>query len=174
MQISDIETANLDVMERNLRRAAEYTQAHNLRFRPHAKTHKNPSLARKQLDLGAVGLTVAKVGEAEVMQRAKPRDILVAYPILGDHKLGRLMKVASEVPITVALDSIEAAGQLSRAACQSHVEISVLLEMDIGFGRVGVKPVEVHELAGVVRRLPCLRLVGLSFFPAGCGQEWRS
>ena len=76
MRITDLETPalliDLDIMERNLRRAAEYTRAHHLRLRPHTKTHKTPALARRQLDLGAVGLTVAKVGEAEVMLGAQP------------------------------------------------------------------------------------------------------
>ena len=58
---------DLDIMEQNLRRAAEYAAAHDLRLRPHTKTHKAPELARRQLALGAAGLTVAKVGEAEVM-----------------------------------------------------------------------------------------------------------
>ena len=76
MHISEVETPaiviDLDVMESNLRRVADYARSHNLRLRPHTKTHKTPELARRQLELGAAGLTVAKVGEAEVMIRAEP------------------------------------------------------------------------------------------------------
>jgi len=69
-------------MQRNLRRVAEYSGAHGLRLRPHTKTHKSPLIARRQLALGAAGLTVAKVGEAEVMLEASPPDMLVAYPVI--------------------------------------------------------------------------------------------
>jgi D-serine deaminase-like pyridoxal phosphate-dependent protein len=68
---------SLEIMERNLRRAAGYTAAHCLRFRPHTKTHKIPSLAVRQLELGAVGLTVATVSEEEVMLGARLRDLLL-------------------------------------------------------------------------------------------------
>src|SRR5437868_4918528 len=92
---------DLDIMESNLQRMAEYTRTHNLRLRPHTKTHKIPALARRQMDLGAAGITVAKVGEAEVMTAASPHDILVAYPIIGAQKVQRLMKVADGRGITV-------------------------------------------------------------------------
>src|ERR1039458_7269748 len=105
MTISDLETPalliDLDVMEGNLKKLADYSQKHRLRVRPHTKTHKIPALARKQLDLGAAGLTVAKVGEAEVMLAAQPPEVLVAYPIVGRRKLERLMQVAAKTSITV-------------------------------------------------------------------------
>ena len=114
MTISDLETPalliDLDIMESNLRKLADYSQKHGLRVRPHTKTHKIPALARKQLDLGASGLTVAKVGEAEVMLAAQPPDLLVAYPIVGPKKLERLMQVAGKTSITVSLDSAESPG----------------------------------------------------------------
>src|SRR5580700_2844354 len=120
MRVQDIETpallVDLDVMERNLRRVADYTQKHGLRLRPHTKTHKSPRIGRRQLDLGAAGLTVAKVGEAEVMLEAAPPDMLVAYPVIGPAKLKRLMAVARQTRVTVSLDSLGAARQLSEAA----------------------------------------------------------
>ena len=76
MQVQDLDTpaliVDLDIMEANLRRVAAYCAEHRLRLRPHTKTHKSPFLARQQLALGAAGLTVAKVGEAEVMVSAMP------------------------------------------------------------------------------------------------------
>ena len=81
LRVSDLDTPalviDLDVMERNLRKLADYGREHDLRIRPHTKTHKIPALARKQIDLGAAGLTVAKVGEAEVMLSADPPAFLV-------------------------------------------------------------------------------------------------
>ena len=87
MHISEVETpailVDLDIMERNLGRVADYAREHGLRLRPHTKTHKSIRLARRQLELGAAGLTVAKMGEAEVMLEAEPPDLLVAFPIVG-------------------------------------------------------------------------------------------
>ena len=91
MRTAEVDTpallVDLDVMERNLRRVADYAGSHGLRLRPHTKTHKSPRIGRRQLDLGAAGLTVAKVGEAEVMLDASPADLLVAYPVIGPAKL---------------------------------------------------------------------------------------
>lgn len=169
MKVSEIDTPalliDLDVMEDNLRRAAEYTSAHRIRFRPHAKTHKIPALAKKQLDLGAVGITVAKVSEAEILEQAQPGEFLVAYPVVGELKLKRLMGVAKRVPTTVALDSIEAASKLSDAACKAGVDVGILIEMDAGFGRVGVQPADVVALAKRVRSLSRLSVEGIAFFP---------
>src|SRR3954469_18747029 len=112
MHVSEIDTpalvVDLDIMERNLSRVADYTREHNLRLRPHTKTHKSPRIGRRQLESGAAGLTVAKVGEAEVMLRAEPEDLLVAYPVIGHAKLARLMEVAKRTHLTVALDSLDA------------------------------------------------------------------
>src|SRR6476661_699919 len=108
MHVSEIDTpalvVDLDIMERNLRRVAEYTREHGLRLRPHTKTHKSPRIGRRQLESGAAGLTVAKVSEAEVMINAEPPDLLVAYPIIGRSKLERLMAIARRTRVTVALD----------------------------------------------------------------------
>lgn len=169
MKISEIDTPalliDLDVMEDNLRRAAEYTSAHGIRFRPHAKTHKTPALAKKQLDLGAVGITVAKVGEAEILEQAQPDEFLIAYPVVGALKLKRLMEVARRIPTTVSLDSLDAARKLSAAASCAGVEVGILVEMDAGFRRVGVQPADVLALAQEVRRLSHLSFEGIAFFP---------
>jgi D-serine deaminase-like pyridoxal phosphate-dependent protein len=169
VRISDLETPSLlidlDVLEKNLHNAAAYTAANNLRFRPHTKTHKIPALARKQLDLGAVGLTVAKIGEAEVFLQVQPPDFLIAYPVVGEQKLNRLMQVAKRVPTAISLDSLEVARPLSEAGRANGVEIGVLVEMDVGFGRVGVRPSDVPQLVAEVRRLPFLKFEGIAFFP---------
>jgi D-serine deaminase-like pyridoxal phosphate-dependent protein len=153
-------------MERNLSRVAAYAREHGLRLRPHTKTHKIPALGRRQLDLGAVGLTVAKVGEGEVMLKATPPDLLVAYPVVGERKLSRLMDIARQTNVTVALDSLHAARELSDAARQAGVEVGILAEMDVGLNRVGVFPGPLLvELCEGIRRLPSLRLAGITFYP---------
>lgn len=170
MHISDLDTPalliDMDVMERNLTRVSEYASQHNFRLRPHTKTHKIPALARKQLHLGAVGLTVAKVGEAEVMLDAEPDDLLIAYPVIGAAKLQRLMNVAEHTRVTVALDSHEAVSQLSMAATQFGRTIGVLVEMDVGLGRVGVEPGEaILDMARAIEQCPGLTFEGLTFYP---------
>jgi D-serine deaminase-like pyridoxal phosphate-dependent protein len=170
MHITEIDTpalvVDLDVMERNLRRVADYTKTQGLRLRPHTKTHKSPRIGRRQLDLGAAGLTVAKVGEAEVMLDAAPHDLLVAYPVIGRSKLERLAAVARKTRVTVSLDSLFAARQLSDAAQAAGVEFGVLAEADVGLGRVGVTPgPELLDLARGIQRLPGLSLEGIAFYP---------
>ncbi len=169
MQVSELDTpalvVDLDVMERNLHRVADYCAEHNLRLRPHTKTHKSTFLARRQLELGAVGLTVAKVGEAEVMLGAHPKDLLVAYPVIGEPKLRRLAEIARVTRVTVALDSLTAACHLSKAGAAAGVEFSVLIEMDVGLGRVGVAPSDALDLARAVGALPNIRVRGLAFYP---------
>ncbi len=170
MRVADIDTpallVDLDVMERNLRRAADYAGKHGLRLRPHTKTHKSPRIGRRQLELGAAGLTVAKVGEAEVMLDAAPADMLVAYPVIGRAKLQRLMAIARRARVTVALDSMAAAQQLSEAAQAAGVQVGVLAETDVGLGRVGVSPgAELLDLARGIKRLASLSFEGIAFYP---------
>jgi D-serine deaminase-like pyridoxal phosphate-dependent protein len=170
MKITELETPalliDLDIMERNLNSMAAYTKAHGLRLRPHTKTHKTPALARRQMELGAVGITVAKVGEAEVMVSSSPNELLVAYPVIGGKKLHRLMDVAKHTNLTVSLDSVEAAQGLSDAAAGAGVTVGVLVEIDAGMGRVGVTPgPQVIALAKAIDRMPNLEFRGIAFYP---------
>ena len=170
MLVTELDTpalvVDLDIMQRNLCRVAEYCKSNDLRLRPHTKTHKSPLVGRRQLDSGAVGLTVAKVGEAEVMLGSDTPDLLVAYPVIGRSKLDRLMEVARRTRVTVALDSLFAAHQLSDAARAAQAEVGVLAEVDVGLGRVGVSPgEELLALAQGIQRLPHLRFEGITFYP---------
>lgn len=163
--IFDLDTpalvVDLDVMEANLVQMANYAREHNLRLRPHTKTHKSPILAQRQLELGAAGLTVAKPGEAEVMLAAHPRDILIAYPTLGAAKMERLRQIARHCELTVALDSIEAARQLSDAA----IPAGILVEFDAGLGRAGIHPLDLPRFVSEIKKLPNVQFRGISFYP---------
>jgi len=170
MRITELDTPalliDLDIMERNLARAAEYARANDLKLRPHTKTHKIPELARRQLSSGAAGLTVAKVGEAEVMIEAEPREVLVAYPVIGRRKLERLMAVGRRTKLLVALDHLLPARQLSDAAREARLTVGVLAEIDVGLGRVGVTPgPELVSLVEGIVRLPRLTFEGIAFYP---------
>jgi D-serine deaminase-like pyridoxal phosphate-dependent protein len=170
MHVSEIDTpalvVDLDRFERNLQRVADYARQHHLRLRPHTKTHKSVYVAGLQQQLGAAGLTVAKVSEAEVMLGAHPSDLLVAFPIVGHAKLDRLMEVARRTHVTVALDSTFAVHQLAAAARGASVTIGVLAEVDVGLGRVGVAPgPALVELAQCISRQPHLSFEGITFYP---------
>jgi D-serine deaminase-like pyridoxal phosphate-dependent protein len=174
VRIDELDTpavvVDLDVLDRNLKRLAAYSRDHQLAFRPHTKTHKIPEIARKQIETGACGITVAKVGEAEVMAEAGLDNILIAYPILGKPKLDRLMKLAHSRRITVALDSVEAVDGISSAANQSGCNLGILVECDLGMQRCGLQTVpEILKLARHVSSLPNVVFNGILFY---VGQIW--
>jgi D-serine deaminase-like pyridoxal phosphate-dependent protein len=163
-------TVDLDALERNLGRVADLCRRQGVGLRPHTKTHKSVEVSRLQLARGAVGLTVAKVGEAEVMANAGFDDILVAFPIMGAEKLRRLATIARARRLLVSLDSESAAQELSRAAAAQNVTIGVLVEFDAGGRRCGLDPgPDLVVLAKAIEKLPGLKFRGLmSYF----GNVW--
>lgn len=169
MTLSALETpapiVDLDRMERNLDRLADYTRVHGLSLRPHIKTHKSPIIAADQLRRGAVGVTCATTREAEVMSEVCD-DILVAYPPVGPARLRRLMALPSELRLTVALDSVEAIEELAAAAASAKRRVRVYVETDIGMRRVGAgSAAEIVALARLVDSRPALEYAGLAFYP---------
>lgn len=163
-------TINLDTLERNLDRMADYCREHGLGLRPHTKTHKTPEVGRMQMERGAVGLTVAKVGEAEVMAAAGLDNILIAYPIWGAEKLRRIAALAKEHTILLSLDNEATAEGLSQAARATGVTIGVLVEFDSGMRRCGLPPGPAClELARKIEKMPGLMFRGLMTFP---GNVW--
>jgi D-serine deaminase-like pyridoxal phosphate-dependent protein len=170
MNIGRIETPafliDQTILERNLRTMAEYCRDHRLALRPHTKTHKIPQVAKLQVESGACGITVAKVSEAEVMGAAGMNDIVIVYPLWGKSKWQRLTRLAEQVRVAVAMDSLLIAEGISKAAQEANVEIGVRLEFDTGFGRCGL-PIEPEsaEIARRVMDLPHLRWEGISFYP---------
>jgi D-serine deaminase-like pyridoxal phosphate-dependent protein len=170
MKVADLDTPaiviDLNIMERNLQRVQEYASSRGLRLRPHTKTHKIPALGRKQLQLGATGLTVAKTTEAEVMLSADPHDLLIAYPVYGPAKMQRLADLAGRTQITVALDSVAGVDALAAATEELGFEVGVLAEFDAGLHRVGVAPNgELLELVKAIASKPRLRFRGLTCYP---------
>ena len=103
------------LMARNISEMQALANSFRVNMRPHIKTHKTPQIARLQIAAGAVGITCAKLGEAEVMAEAGIGDILIAYPIVGPIKLRRLIALLDRAHVTVALDSLVAGHALSEA-----------------------------------------------------------
>jgi D-serine deaminase-like pyridoxal phosphate-dependent protein len=158
---------DLDLMEANMARIVAACLAHGVGWRPHAKAHKTPELAKMQLAAGAIGITCAKVGEAEVMAAAGIRDILIANQIVGAAKIERLVAVAAQADLIVCVDSVENARELDQAFRNAGRRLRVLIEVDIGMNRAGVAPgADVVALAREIARCAGLRLVGVEGWEA--------
>ena len=170
MKTTELETpavlVDVDIMERNLRRLADYSAEHGLSIRPHIKTHKIPELANRQIELGAVGITAAKLGEAEVMVDGGIEDVLVAYPLYGEAKWRRLMALAERARITISLDSTEIARCISDRAKEAGVTLRTLVEFDTGMKRCGL-PIQFDSMSVVkqIIDLPSLDFQGVLIYP---------
>lgn len=141
---------DIEALRANIRTMAEFFAPLRANLRPHFKTHKCTRIARLQIEAGAVGMTCAKVGEAEVLVSAGIRDILIANQVVGGLKAARLMKLLERgVDVKVAVDSEENVRELSRATTARGAELGVLVEVDVGMGRCGVPPGE--ALVGLCR-----------------------
>jgi D-serine deaminase-like pyridoxal phosphate-dependent protein len=141
---------DLDVLERNIARMQERCRVWGVALRPHVKTHKIPEIAQLQLDAGAIGITVAKVGEAEVLPGD---DVLVAYPLLKP-KLPRLQALAKNRRVKVAVDSVDVARDLAG--------IDTLVEIDVGVGRTGAQSPE----QAVAIAQACSDFQGIFYWPS--------
>lgn len=152
---------DLDRVEANLRRGAAIASAAGVALRPHTKTHKSPYFARLQLDLGATGLTAAKVGEAEVLAGAGFDDIFVASTPYGEEKAARLRRLNAGMRLAVGVDHLEQARLFSNAMAGSSAPLEVMIEVDTGGRRGGVAPADAGGLAADIASLPGLAVRGV-------------
>ena len=153
---------DLDILERNIAKMAQFIQAAGVDWRPHTKGIKIPAIAHKLISAGAIGVTCAKLGEAEVMAAAGIQDILIASQVVGQTKVTRLANLCHHADVMVAVDSIENVRQLSDAANQAGVSIRVVVEVNTGMDRCGVQPGEsALALAKQIAELPGLRFSGV-------------
>ena len=153
---------DLDVMEANIAHVADACRAQGVAWRPHVKSHKTIEIARKQIAAGAIGVTCAKLGEAEVLAAAGILDILIANQIVGPIKVRRLMALPREADVIVSVDSAENVAELAEAAKAAGRTQRVVIEVNTGMNRAGVEPgAPVVALADVIARHPALRLVGV-------------
>jgi D-serine deaminase-like pyridoxal phosphate-dependent protein len=153
--VSEVETPaliiDLDALDRNIAKMAEFARASGVRVRPHAKTHKSTAIALRQIALGAVGQCVQKVGEAEVLVRGGVKDVLVSNQVVGERKLRRLAALAKDATIALCFDASDQVDAASRVAREFGVVLGGLVEIEVGMERCGVAPGQ--DAAALARRV---------------------
>ncbi len=165
-RIEELDTPALCIdapmLERNIAYMANFLADKKAQLRPHTKTHKCPIIAWKQIRAGALGVTCAKLGEAEVMAAAGIDDILIANQIIGECKIRRLVALARRSDVMVAVERRDHAERLSAAMQNADLQLRVLIEVDVGMGRCGVEPGQATlGLAQQIKQLPGLKLCGI-------------
>jgi D-serine deaminase-like pyridoxal phosphate-dependent protein len=165
--VPDVDTPSLlidlDVLGRNVQEMGGVAGEAGVGLRPHTKTHKSPEIARMQLDAGATGITVAKVGEAEVMVDAGLDDVLIAYPIVGAQKLERLGALLERATVRLSLDAVEVAEGIGRVGKDVGSDVPVLVDVDTGHHRMGRAPGEASaRLALDIAAVAGVEVIGLS------------
>jgi D-serine deaminase-like pyridoxal phosphate-dependent protein len=170
MQISDLETpvpvVDIDIARRNIRRLQHYCDTHGFKLRPHIKTHKLPLFAHEQCRAGAAGITVQKIGEAEIMAQTGITDILLTYNVLGQAKAERVAHLTNFARVSVAIDNEKALESVIWAASQASSPIGLLIEFESGGNRQGVQtPQQAIDLARRAVRQPMIEFKGLMTYP---------
>jgi len=153
---------DLNAMEANVAKMAQYFRGVKSKLRAHAKTHKSPIIARKQIEAGAKGICCQKLGEAEVMTSQGISDILITSEVVDSEKIERLVRLARRYNITVAIDNLKVARATSEAAKRYGVRQGVMIEVDIRNRRCGVMPANpTAVLAREISTLKGLELRGI-------------
>jgi len=173
-RLEDVDTpaliVELDAFERNLATLGETLKGHNVRARPHAKTHKCPEIAKRQIAAGAVGICCQKVSEAEAMVEGGIGDVLVSNEVVGAQKIARLAELARRARIGVCVDNPENVRQIAA----SGAKLDVYVELEVGMRRCGVEPGQAAvELVKVIMNSRPLRFAGLQAYH-GRAQHVRS
>ena len=153
---------DLDTMEANIATVVAACRQHEVQWRPHSKCHKSAAIGQKLLEAGAMGITCAKLGEAEVLAAGGVKDLLIANLIVGPTKLQRLASLCEIADPIVCIDHIDQALPMNDVMVEKGQQVRVIFEVDIGLERVGVLPgPPLMELAAQVDPLPGLELVGI-------------
>ncbi len=150
---------DLAAVERNIRKMAAFFSGSDCELRPHAKTHKSPWIAHRQVSAGAIGIACAKLQDAKAFADAGIQHILVANQVVGQEKIRELLGISLQSEITVCVDQLENAQQISNEARRMGIVLPVLVEIDVGIQRCGVEP----GAATVSFVSELVKLKGLSF-----------
>ena len=158
----------MEEVERNIQTMARYFSGRPCKLRPHMKTHKLPVIAHKQIEAGAIGITCAKLGEAKIFLEAGIKNVLVANEIAGRMKIQRLIHLAGYGDLIVCVDQFENAKEISEAAGGHNRKINILVEVDVGLNRCGVKPEKpALELVQKLSQLKHLTFRGVMGYEGG-------
>src|SRR5699024_651736 len=152
---------DIDKLENNILEAVNFSKEYNLNYRPHIKTHKSIKIAKKQIDYGAIGVTVATVGEAEVMAEGGIKDILIAYTVTSTLKLERIKHIMQKSKITLSVDSKEQVVLLNDVFKEHQQKLNVWIEINSGLNRSGVEPNEAANLAKYIKNFSSLTIDGV-------------
>jgi len=157
---------DLDRFEANVAKLADHARTAGVGLRPHAKTHKCPEIARRQLAAGALGVSVATVPEAEAMAAAGIGGLLLTSPIVEPHKIARAVKIVADGrSLMLAVGHVREVELLAEAAASAGVTIDVLIDVDVGDHRTGVAPGEpALALAQEIAKRKQLRLRGVQAY----------
>lgn len=170
--VSSIDTPalvlELNAFERNLKRMADALALRGIRLRAHAKSHKCPEIARRQVAMGAVGVCCQKVSEAAVFVAAGLQDVLVTNQLMSAAKVARLFDLAAQARMGVLIDHPQQLALLRAQAAQSQVSLDVYVEVNVGANRCGAEPGEACvQLAREIVASPFLRFAGLHCYHGG-------
>jgi D-serine deaminase-like pyridoxal phosphate-dependent protein len=156
---------DLDAFEHNVRTMATFARSAGVRLRPHAKTHKCPAIALRQIAAGSVGQCCQKVGEAEALVRGGVRDVLVSNQVVGMAKLRRRASLGADATVALCFDAPDQVEAASRAATEFGVTIGGLVEIEVGMQRCGVAPGSpASQLAQRIADAPGLEFRGLQAY----------
>lgn len=151
-----------NTMQHNIAAMQKIADDAGVKLRPHTKTHKTPLISNLQVKAGAKGITVAKLGEAEVMTAGGLDDILVAFPLQGASKIERLLHLSGRANIITSLDSRKVAQDISDAANKRGMKIKTYVEVDVGLGRVGAgHHAAARDLVRDIVELPGIEFLGI-------------
>jgi 3-hydroxy-D-aspartate aldolase len=152
-----------DRFDANLEKMSRFTRERGIALRPHSKTHKCVNVAKRQIQMGAIGICAATIAEAEVMNRGGLRGLLITGEMVGEPKISRLLRIVSEAPETmVVVDNVENVDDLQRSASRAGIQLTVLIDLDVGQNRTGIQPGEpALQLAQRIRQSRNLELKGI-------------
>lgn len=161
---------DLDRFETNLARMQRHVDVNGLGLRPHAKMHKCPEIAKRQIAQGARGVCTATISEAEVMAQHGIGDILITSPVVSEDKIERLMQLLPHQPqLCIVVDHAAGADLLQRAAARCAVSLGVVIDLDPGLGRTGIAPPRALGLARhILEHCPALTFSGLQMYAGEC------
>ncbi|WP_340456034.1 alanine racemase [Oceanobacillus sp. HCA-5259] len=149
---------------RNIQNMSKVAKENKVNIRPHIKTHKLPYIAKEQLASGAIGITAAKITEAEVMADYGIQDIFIAYPLVSKEKIQKAIKLSRRIRLILGVDSLAGARRLSELAVKNNTTLEIRLEVDSGLERTGIPLENVVDIAKEISTYKNLKISGIYTF----------